>query len=53
VRRGFDDIRVTWHKPVAVVDCGENLQRITCPHCAAEIDANGGVTSLKSVSVQV
>jgi hypothetical protein len=38
-RRGFDEIRVTWHKQVAVVDCGENLQRITCPHCAAEIDA--------------
>jgi hypothetical protein len=35
---GFDEIKVTWHAQVAVVDCGENLQRISCPHCAAEID---------------
>ena len=53
MRRGFDEIRVTWHKQVAVVDCGENLQRITCPHCAAEIDAQWGSDRLESVSVQV
>jgi hypothetical protein len=35
---GFDELKVTWHPQVAVVDCGENLQRIGCPHCAAEID---------------
>jgi hypothetical protein len=36
-RRGFDKLKVTWHEQVAVVDCGENIQRIICPHCAAEI----------------
>ena len=35
---GFDEIKVTWHAQVAAVDCGENIQRISCPHCAAEID---------------
>jgi hypothetical protein len=35
---GFDEIKVTWHEQIALVDCGENIQRITCPHCAAEID---------------
>ena len=24
-RPGFDEIRVTWHKQIALVDCGENL----------------------------
>jgi hypothetical protein len=37
-RPGFHELKVTWHAQVAVVDCGENLQRISCPHCAAEID---------------
>jgi len=32
---GFHELKVTWHAQVAVVDCGENLQRISAPHCAA------------------
>ena len=49
-RHGFDGIRVTWHKRVAVVDCGENLQRITCPHCAAEIDTQWWSDLLEELS---
>ncbi|MFI1094424.1 hypothetical protein [Streptomyces sp. NPDC020917] len=32
------DIDVTWHDKVTVVDCGSNLEWITCPLCAASID---------------
>ncbi|MFG2563679.1 hypothetical protein [Streptomyces sp. NPDC048496] len=36
---GDDDVGVdvTWHDTLTVVDCGENLERIGCPHCAASI----------------
>ncbi len=34
---GISEVKLTWHEHVAVVDCGANLQRITCPRCAAEI----------------
>jgi len=27
-----------WHEEVALVDCGENLERIGCPQCGSEID---------------
>jgi hypothetical protein len=37
---GITEVKLTWHQRVAVVDCGANLQRITCPHCTAEIDTN-------------
>lgn len=32
------EIDVTWHDGLTVVDCGENLERIGCPHCGASID---------------
>ncbi|MFD9905526.1 hypothetical protein [Streptomyces sp. NPDC059063] len=32
------EIDVTWHDAIAVVDCGENLERIGCPRCGAAID---------------
>jgi hypothetical protein len=36
---GMDvDIDVTWHDELTVVDCGGNLERISCPHCGASID---------------
>jgi hypothetical protein len=28
----------TWHDALTVVDCGSNLERISCPHCRASID---------------
>ncbi|MGA4838573.1 hypothetical protein [Streptomyces sp. G45] len=35
--RPVAEIEVTWHDAIAIVDCGENLQRITCPRCGASI----------------
>ncbi|MFE9565216.1 hypothetical protein ACFYM0_29350 [Streptomyces sp. NPDC006487] len=32
------EVEVTWHDTLTVVDCGENLERIGCPHCGASID---------------
>ncbi len=32
------DIDVTWQDMLAFVDCGQNLERIGCPHCGNEID---------------
>ncbi len=38
---GIDvEIDVSWHDTVTVVDCGENLERIGCPRCAAQIDTD-------------
>ncbi|MEU5596483.1 hypothetical protein [Streptomyces sp. NPDC020298] len=36
----LDDIQidVDWYDTLTVVDCGENLERIGCPHCGAELD---------------
>ena len=31
------EIEVRRYDVINVVDCGGNLERITCPHCAAEI----------------
>jgi hypothetical protein len=31
---------VNWHDQITVVDCGENLQTIRCPHCGQEIDSD-------------
>ena len=33
-RRGLE---TTWHDTVEVVHCGTNLEKISCPHCAAEV----------------
>ncbi|MET9821921.1 hypothetical protein ABZ038_09900 [Streptomyces sp. NPDC006349] len=33
-RRGLE---AKWHDSVEVVDCGANPERISCPHCAAEL----------------
>jgi hypothetical protein len=33
-----DEFEVHWHERIAVVDCGENLERITCPLCSGVID---------------
>ncbi|WP_406330003.1 hypothetical protein [Streptomyces sp. NBC_00203] len=33
-----DDLEVTWHERVAVVDCGQNLERIGCPECGPSLD---------------
>jgi hypothetical protein len=32
------EIRVSWHQAITVIDCGANLERITCPHCGTDID---------------
>jgi hypothetical protein len=32
------DFDVSWHDTVGFVDCGQNLERIDCPRCAASID---------------
>ncbi|MEV7323561.1 hypothetical protein [Streptomyces sp. NPDC093970] len=32
------EMDVTWHDALTVVDCGQNLERIGCPECAAAID---------------
>jgi hypothetical protein len=32
------DFEVHWHERITVVDCGENLERITCPVCQGSID---------------
>lgn len=34
------DIDVTWHDRPAFVDCGQNLERIGCRHCGADIDTD-------------
>jgi hypothetical protein len=31
------ELHVDWHGKITVVDCGENLSRITCPLCRASI----------------
>ena len=53
---------VDWYDEVRLVDCGENLERITCPHCGRELSdtwfgdaldersgSGAGVTSLDVV----
>ena len=32
------DLKVEWHETITVVDCGANLERITCPQCRSQID---------------
>ncbi len=32
------EIDATWHDTPTFVDCGQNLERIVCPHCGNEID---------------
>jgi hypothetical protein len=32
------EIRISWHQAITVIDCGANLERITCPHCGTDID---------------
>ncbi|GAA1932662.1 hypothetical protein [Kitasatospora viridis] len=34
---GHDEAEATWHPVLTAVDCGENLERIGCPLCRAEI----------------
>lgn len=34
------DIDMTWHDTLAIVDCGEYLERITCPHCGGSVDTD-------------
>ena len=37
----FDaEMDVTWHETITVVDCGQNLSRIVCGRCRAEIDTD-------------
>ncbi|MFG2848790.1 hypothetical protein ACGF12_37415 [Kitasatospora sp. NPDC048296] len=31
------EVEVSWHERTAVVDCGENLERIGCPHCGGTL----------------
>jgi len=33
-----DELDVDWHEKITAVDCGENLERITCPLCHGSID---------------
>jgi hypothetical protein len=32
------DLKAEWHETITVVDCGANLERITCPLCGTDID---------------
>jgi hypothetical protein len=34
---GADQIDIEIHPRVTLIDCGENLERINCPHCGAAI----------------
>ncbi|MBL7495833.1 hypothetical protein I6A84_24070 [Frankia sp. CNm7] len=34
------EVSLTWHESVALVDCGANLERITCPRCENEVDTD-------------
>ena len=34
------EFETTWSELVQTVDCGANLSRITCPHCAGELDVD-------------
>lgn len=34
------EIDVKWHETITVVDCGQNLERIVCGRCHAEIDTD-------------
>ena len=36
--RDESDLKAAWHETITVVDCGGNLERITCPLCGAVID---------------
>lgn len=36
-RDGLGEEEVKWHDTVQVVDCGQNLERIRCPGCGAEL----------------
>lgn len=33
-----DEFEVVWHERIAAIDCGENLERITCPLCRGSIE---------------
>ncbi|WP_328874603.1 hypothetical protein OHT76_33595 [Streptomyces sp. NBC_00287] len=32
------EVDVTWHDTITAVPCGENLEKIGCPHCGGSID---------------
>jgi hypothetical protein len=34
-----DEVEITWHDSVALVACGQNLMKISCPRCADEVDS--------------
>lgn len=36
--RTDDELTAEWHETITVVDCGANLERITCPLCGSTID---------------
>ncbi|MCY9784288.1 hypothetical protein KIK06_10330 [Nocardiopsis sp. EMB25] len=40
-------VDITWHDTPALVDCGQNLDRIGCPHCRASIDTHGWAERLE------
>lgn len=32
------EIEVTWYDTITLISCGENLEKIGCPHCGGSID---------------
>ncbi|MFF2775962.1 hypothetical protein ACFVU3_13735 [Streptomyces sp. NPDC058052] len=42
------EMDVTWHDTLTPVDCGDNLERIGCPHCGASIDTEWYADLLES-----
>jgi hypothetical protein len=44
------EIDVSWHDTLTVVDCGQNLERIGCPHCGGSIDTEWWADLLESRS---
>jgi hypothetical protein len=38
---GAEQVDVDAYPRVTFIDCGENLERIPCPHCEAQISMRG------------
>lgn len=38
LKMSFEDVSVATHETPVFVDCGENLEKIICPSCGAEMD---------------
>jgi hypothetical protein len=46
------ELTAEWHETITAVDCGANLERITCPLCSAAIDTEWWSDLLEERSVE-